>query len=97
MPRTPLKIRRKLMALTFSTVHATDVKNNTIAHLLSYEKSLSAAQINLSALFSVCQCLAWLLKHIEDIDDRRVLPSEQMFLADALGFCLKAYERHKNI
>lgn len=97
MTLTTHKIRRELAKISFSTAHACDVKNNTISHLLTYERSLSDLRINLSSLYAVCEYLAWLSKHIQEIDDKRVLPSQRMFLADAFAFCVKTYENHKSI
>ena len=89
MVLTPAKIRRELAELKFSTAHARDAKNNTICHLLTYERSLSDTQINLSSLYAVCEYLAWLSKHTQEIDDKRILPSQRLFLADAFAFCVK--------
>lgn len=98
MNLTTHKIRRELATLKPSTAHARDFKNNAIFHLLSYERSLSSkGEINLNALYSVCEYLAWLSKHIREIDDKRVLPSQRLFLADAFAFCVKTYENHKSV
>lgn len=97
MTLTTHKIRRELAGLKLSTAHARDAKNNAICHLLTYERSLSDAEINLSSLYAVCEYLAWLSKHTQEIDDKRILPSQRLFLADAFAFCVKVYESHKSI
>lgn len=92
------QIRKQLQTINPTTSHARDAKNNTIFHLLRYERSLSSkGEINLNALYSVCEYLAWLSKHIREIDDKRVLPSQRLFLADAFAFCAKTYNNHKSI
>lgn len=97
MTLTTHKIRRELAGLKFSTAHARIAKNNAICHLLTYERSLSDGQINLSFLYAVCEYLAWLSNHIQEIDDKRILPSQRIFLADAFAFCVKVYKSHKSI
>lgn len=97
MTLTTHKIRHKLAGLRFSTAHAHDVKNKTISQLLDYERSLPKKEINLASLYFVCQYLAWLLQHIQEIDDKRILPSQKVFLADAFAFCVQRYEKHKSI
>lgn len=95
---TTHKIRRELATLTFTTTHARIVKNNTIAHLLTYERSVSAGgEIDFPALYAVCQHIQWLSDHVREIDDKRILPSQRIFLADAFAFCVKVYESHKSI
>lgn len=97
MTLTTHKIRHKLAGLKFTTAHARTVQNNTIYHILSYERSLPKKEINLASLHSVCEHLAWLLQHIQEIDDKRILPSQKAFLADAFAFCVQRYEKHKSI
>lgn len=98
MVLTPAKIRRTLAKICLSTAHARDIKNNTIAHLLTYERSVaSGGEIDLSALFAVCGYLVWLSDHVREINDKQVLPSQRLFLADAFAFCVKVYEGHKSI
>ncbi|OAU97552.1 hypothetical protein [Moraxella catarrhalis] len=95
---TLTKIHRVLMTLKFSTAHALDAKNNTICHLLTYERSLASdGQVNLSALFAVYQHLLWLLGHVREIDDKQVLPSQRLFLADAMAFIFNIYEQQSQI
>lgn len=94
---TTHKIRRELATLTFTTAHARTVKNDTIDHLLTYERSLSNAEINLSSLYAVCEYLAWLSKHTQEIDDKRILPSQRIFLADAFAFCTRTYDEQRGI
>lgn len=93
---TTHKLRRELVMLTFTTAHARIVKNNTIAHLLTYERSVSGGgEIDLSALFTAQQNLCWLSDHVRQIDDKQILPSQRLFLADAFVFCLQIYEQQK--
>lgn len=95
---TLTKIHRVLMTLKFSTAHALDAKNNTICHLLTYERSLaSGGEINLSSLFAVYNYLVWLLGHVHEIDDKQVLPSQRLFLADAMAFIFNIYEKQRGV
>lgn len=92
------KIRRELAKIGFSTAHAKIYKTNTIAHLLSYERSVaSSGEIDLSALFVVYNYLSWLLAHVQEIDDKQVLPSQRLFLAQALSFIFNTYEQQKQV
>lgn len=98
MVLTPAKIRRQLAKIKFATEHARIVKNNTIAHLLTYERSVANdGEINLSALFSACYHLSWLSDHVRMIDDKRVLPSERMALVDNYKKLFELYEREKSL
>lgn len=98
MNLTPAKIRRELATLTFTTAHARDVKNNAICHLLTYERSVaSGGEMDLSALFAIYNYLVWLCDHVHEIDDKRVLPSQRLFLADAMAFIFKTYETQKGV
>lgn len=97
MTLTTHKIRHKLAGLKFTTAHAHTVKNNTICHILNYERSLPKKEINLASLYSVCEHLAWLLQHTQEIDDKRILPSQRMFLADAFTFCVQTYAKQKSV
>lgn len=95
---TTHKLRRELATLTFTTAHARDVKNNTIYHLLTYERSVSSGgEIDLSALFAVYNYLVWLCDHVHEIDDKQVLPSQRLFLADACAFCVKTYDEQRRV
>ena len=95
---TLTKIHRVLMTLKFSTAHARDAKNNTICHLVTYERSVaSGGEINLSALFAVYNYLVWLLSHVHEIDDKQVLPSQRLFLADAMAFIFNIYEKQRGV
>lgn len=97
MVLTPAKIRCELAKISFSTAHARDAKNNAICHLLTYKKSLSDEDINLASLYAVCQYLSWLSKHVCEIDDKQVLPSQRLFLAEAFEFCQARYDTEKTI
>lgn len=97
MVLTPAKIRCELAKISFSTAHARDAKNNAICHLLTYKKSLSDEDINLTSLYAVCQYLSWLSKHVCEIDDKQVLPSQRLFLAEAFEFCMQTYEVQKEV
>lgn len=95
---TTHKIRRELATLTFTTAHARTVKNDTIAYLLTYERSVSAGgEIDFPALYAVCQHIQWLSDHVREIDDKRVLPSQRLFLADAFAFCTRTYDEQGGI
>lgn len=94
MALTPAKIRRELAKINFTTAHAKVCKANAIAHLLTYERSVaSGGEMDLSALFAVYNYLVWLLGHVREIDDKQVLPSECLFLADAMAFIFNIYEK----
>lgn len=98
MVLTPAKIRRELAKISFSTAHARDIKNNTIAHLLTYERSVaSGGEIDLSALFAVCGYLVWLSDHVREINDKQVLPSERQALAQAYEVLFGLYHQQKTI
>lgn len=90
-------IRKNLRKISLTTAHARMVKNNTICHLLTYKKSVSDGDIDLNALGRVCEGLLWLLGHVREIDDKEVLPSERLFLAQAYQACFERYERHTTI
>lgn len=92
------KIRRELAKISFSTEHARIYKANAIAHLLSYQRSVaSGGEIDLSALFAVYNHLVWLCDHVHEIDDKQVLPSQRLFLAEALAFVFDAYEQQRGV
>lgn len=98
MVLTPAKIRRELAKINFGTAHAKIYKANAIAHLLAYERSVaSGGEMDLSVLFAVYNYLVWLLGHVHEIDDKQVLPSQRLFLADAVVFILKTYEMQKGV
>ena len=98
MALTAAKICRELTKISFSTAHARDAKNNTICHLVTYERSVaSGGEINLSALFAVYNYLVWLLGHVHEIDDKQVLPSQRLFLADAMAFIFNIYEKQRGV
>lgn len=98
MALTAAKICRELTKISFSTAHARDAKNNTICHLVTYEHSVaSGGEINLSALFAVYNYLVWLLGHVHEIDDKQVLPSQRLFLADAMSFIFNIYEKQRGV
>lgn len=91
-------IRHELKLMTFSTEHARISRANIIAHLLGYERSLaSGGEIDLVSLFNVCQHIAWLCNHIQAIDDKQVLPSQRIFLADAYAACYQMYEKQSGV
>ena len=95
---TCAKIRCELAKINFTTAHARMVKNNIICHLLTYKKSVAGkGEIDLSALFSVYRYLVWLSDHVREIDDKQVLPSQRLFLADAVAFIFKTYEMQKGV
>lgn len=95
---TTHKLRRELATLTFTTAHARDVKNNTIYHLLTYERSVSSGgEIDFPALYAVCQHIEWLSDHVREIDDKQVLPSQRLFLADAVAFVFETYEKQRGV
>lgn len=98
MVLTPAKIRRELAKISFSTAHAKIYKANAIAHLLTYERSVaSGGEMDLSALFAVYNYLVWLCDHVHEIDDKQVLPSQRLFLADAAVFVFETYEMQKGV
>lgn len=98
MVLTPAKIRRELAKINFTTAHAKVCKANTITHMLRYEKSVaSQGEIDLSALFAVYCHLSWLSNHVREINDKQVLPSERLFLADAMAFIFNIYEKQRGV
>lgn len=98
MVLTPAKIRRELAKISFSTAHAKIYKADAITHMLTYEKSVaSGGEMDLSALFAVYNYLVWLCDHVHEIDDKQVLPSQRLFLADAVAFIFKTYETQKGV
>lgn len=98
MALTPAKIRRELAKISFGTAHAKIYKANAITHILTYEKSVaSQGVIDLSALFVVYCHLSWLSNHVREIDDKQVLPSECLFLADAMAFIFNIYEKQRGV
>lgn len=98
MVLTPAKIRRELAKISFSTAHAKIYKANAIAHLLTYERSVaSGGEMDLSALFAVYNHLVWLCDHVHEIDDKQVLPSERLFIANALFYAFNTYNTQKGV
>lgn len=91
------KVRCELAKISFSTAHARDAKNNAICHLLTYKKSLSGEDINLASLYAVCQYLSWLSKHVQEIDDKRILPSQRKMLMEAYKALFDLYHHQKTI
>lgn len=91
-------IRRELRLMAFSTEHARITKANIIAHLLGYERSIAnSGEIDLVALYNACQHIAWLCNHVQAIDDKQVLPSQRVFLADAYTACYEMYEKQSGV
>lgn len=98
MVLTPAKIRRELAKINFTTAHAKVCKANTITHMLDYEKSVaSQGEIDLLALFAVYYHLSWLSNHVREIDDKQVLPSERLFIANALGYVSSTYNTQRSV
>lgn len=98
MNLTTHKIRRELATLTFTTTHARIVKNNAINHILTYERSVAGGgEIDLPTLYAVCEHIKWLSDHVREIDDKRVFPSQRLFLADAFAFLAKTYDEQRGI
>lgn len=98
MALTTMKIRRELAKISFSAEHARIYKASAIAHILSYQRSVaSGGEMDLSALFAVYNYLVWLCDHVHEIDDKQVLPSERLFLADAVAFVFETYEKQKGV
>lgn len=98
MVLTPAKIRREFAKISFSTAHAKIYKNTAIAHLLTYERSVaSGGEIDLSALFAVYNYLVWLSDHVHEIDDKQVLPSQRLFLTDAVALVYTMYETQRGV
>ncbi|OPH38202.1 hypothetical protein [Moraxella equi] len=98
MVLTPAKIRRELAKISFTTAHAKIYKTNAIAHLLTYEKSVaSQGVIDLSALFVVYCHLSWLSNHVREINDKQVLPSERLFIVNALGYVSSTYNTQRSV
>ncbi|AKG08413.1 hypothetical protein AAX05_03480 [Moraxella bovoculi] len=96
MALTTTKIRRELAKMVLSTSHACTVRNDAIKNLTSYEKSKNG-DVRLEMLFAVYGQLSWLSDHVRMINDRQVLPSERVFLADALTFIFKTYEKQRSV
>lgn len=98
MTLSTLKIRRELAKISFSAEHARIYQANAIAYLLTYGYSLSSGgEIDLSALFSAYNYLSWLSDHVHEIDDKQVLPSQRLFMADAVAFIFNTYEMQKGV
>ncbi|WAJ74548.1 hypothetical protein [Moraxella bovis] len=98
MNLTPAKIRRELAKISFTTAHAKIYKANAITHMLTYEKSVaSQGEIDLSALFAVYCHLSWLSNHVREINDKQVLPSERLFIANALSYVSSTYNTQRSV
>ena len=98
MALTSAKIRRELAKISFSTAHAKICKANTIAHLLTYEHSVaSGGDINFVALDDAISSMVWLMEHIRYINDRRVLPSQRLFLAESHATCVQLHQTQSSI
>lgn len=98
MALTTAKIRKELAKIKFATDHARLYKANTIAHLLTYERSVeSGGEIDLSSLYSVYCHLAWLADHVRLVHDKQVKPSQRVFLANAITFIFNTYEMQKGV
>lgn len=92
------KIHRELVKISFSTEHARIYKANAISHLSAYERSVaSGGEIDLSALFAVYCHLSWLIDHVQMIDDKQVLPSQRLFLAETLALVFETYEQQRGV
>lgn len=92
------KIRRELASMQFSTAHARICQANAITHLLTYQRSVaSGGEMDLSALFAVYNYLSWLSDHVHEIDDKQVLPSQRMFLADAMTHVFDIHESCRGV
>ena len=93
-----VKIRRELASLRLTTAHAQVTKANAIAHLATYERSVhTSAELDLGALQEACNCLSWLIDHVQCINDRQVLPSGRQFLADALRQCVHTHREQSGV
>lgn len=97
MVLTLAKIRRGLASIRLTTAHARIVKHNTICHLLTYQKSMMTNEVDLGALAAALRGVLWLDEHIRQIDDKQVLPSQRLFLADVVEFIFKTYETQKGV
>lgn len=92
------RIHRELCQMRLSTEHGRRIKSNTIAHLLTYVESIrSGHAIDVGALGTAVIGMTWLCNHIMQIDDKQVLPSQRLFLAEALAVCQACYDIEKSI
>ncbi|WP_049237229.1 hypothetical protein [Moraxella canis] len=92
------RIYNALRQMRLTTEHGRRVKSNTIAHLLSYEESIrSGHTLNVGALGAAIINMNWMIDHITHIDDKRVLPSERLFLCQAARICQQRYDIEKSL
>lgn len=91
------KIRKFLRTLSLTTAHARDIKNNIICHLLAYEKSVRDGEYSLNRLCSAVGGIGWLLSHIVQIDDKQVLPSQRLALAQYYQAVFEFCENQKSV
>ncbi len=92
------QIQRGLRKIQLSTEHGRCAKADTIAHLQAYARSIRAADaIDVGALGAAIVGMNWLFEHIRQIDDKKVLPRQRMFIIDAVQLCQAYYDTLKSL
>lgn len=99
--QTPInitQIKRGLRKIQLSTEHGRCVKANTIAHLQAYARSVRATDaFDVGALGAAIIGMNWLSEHIRQIDDKKVLPRQRMFIIEAVQLCQAHYDTLKSL
>lgn len=92
------QIQRGLRKIQLSTEHGRCVKANTIAHLQAYARSVRATDaFDVGALGAAIIGMNWLSEHIRQIDDKKVLPRQRMFIIEAVQLCQAHYDTLKSL
>lgn len=76
---------------------AHDLRENVIAHLLDYERSVTKGEYCIASLDNAVMGFGWLLSCIVEINDKAVLPSERLALVDGYKALFLHYENEKSI
>lgn len=92
------KLCRELSRIQFSTAHAQQRASRVIRQLHTYDSSVqSGGDINFVALDDAISGMVWLMEHIRYINDRQVLPSQRLFLAECHATCVQLHQTQSSI
>lgn len=95
---TIIKLCRELSRIQFSTAHARHRASQVIQQLQIYDSSVqSGGDINFVALLEAIAGMVWLLEHVRHINDRQVLPTQRLLLAESHATCVQLHQTQSSI
>ncbi|OAV36047.1 hypothetical protein AO364_1215 [Moraxella catarrhalis] len=78
--------------------HAQKIRDETVQHLQIYLASVEGNQpTHLSVLYEAYQSLIWLADFVTSTECRYVLPTQKLFMHEAMATCLAMYEQQSQI